>query len=38
LAGQVSKKMLERYSHIRLAAEEAVIADLGRTSFVIDHS
>src|SRR5262249_51286831 len=30
LAGHVSKKMLERYSHIRLAAKEAAIADLER--------
>jgi integrase len=30
LAGHVSKRMLERYSHIRLAAKEAAIADLER--------
>jgi integrase len=30
LAGHVSKRMLERYSHVRLAAKEAAIADLER--------
>jgi hypothetical protein len=50
LAGHVSKRMLERYSHIRLAAKEAAIADLerpastlttpqlARSADVLDHS
>jgi len=50
LAGHVSKRMLERYSHIRLAAKEAAIAglerptptlttpQLARSADVLDHS
>jgi integrase len=32
LAGHVSKRMLERYSHIRTEAKRAAIADLAATS------
>jgi integrase len=35
LAGHVSRKMLERYSHIRMSAKQAAIAGLDKTNFLI---
>jgi integrase len=35
LAGHVSQKMLERYSHVRVAAKQAAIATLEKSDFVI---
>jgi len=36
LAGHVSRKMLERYSHVRVAAKQAAIATLEGSELVID--
>jgi len=36
LAGHVSKKMLERYSHIRSAAKQAAISALERSAVIVD--
>jgi hypothetical protein len=36
LAGHVSTKMLERYSHIRVAAKQTAIEGLGSADFVPD--
>jgi integrase len=38
LAGHVSKKMLERYSHIRISAKEAAIAGLERATCSVVQS